>query len=119
MRELENKGYVPDTQLKTVYMKSGETTLIEWKNIPVTAQIQITKKSADYNSTNGLPSGTPPEGAIFEIRDKAGNLVDRVQSDSNRLAVTKPLPLGRYTIKESSSRALRRQRKRADGVSGA
>ena len=36
MRELENKGYVPDTQLKTVYVKSGETTLIEWKNIPVT-----------------------------------------------------------------------------------
>ena len=36
MRELENKGYVPDTQLKTVYVKSGETTLIEWKNIPIT-----------------------------------------------------------------------------------
>ena len=105
MRELENKGYVPDTQLKTVYVKSGETTLIEWKNIPVTAQIQITKKSADYNSTNGLPAGTPLEGAIFEIRDKASNLVDRVQSDSNGLAATKPLPLGRYTIKETKAPA--------------
>ncbi|MBP5717402.1 MAG: hypothetical protein J6X53_00275, partial [Abditibacteriota bacterium] len=105
MRELENKGYVPDTQLKTVYVKSGETTLIEWKNIPITAQIQITKKSADYNSTNGLPAGTPLEGAIFEIRDKASNLVDRVQSDSNGLAVTKPLPLGRYTIKETKAPA--------------
>ena len=36
MRELENKGYIPDTQMKTVYVKSGEKTLIEWKNIPIT-----------------------------------------------------------------------------------
>ena len=100
LRELENPGYIPDTQMKTVYVKAGETTLIEWKNTPVTAQIQITKKSADYNSTNGLPAGTLLEGAIFEIRDKAGNLVDTIRSDSRGVAASKPLPLGRYTIKE-------------------
>jgi len=32
LRELENEGYVPDTQKKTVYVKSGETTEIEWEN---------------------------------------------------------------------------------------
>ena len=32
LRELENEGYIPDTQKKTVYVKSGETTEIEWKN---------------------------------------------------------------------------------------
>ena len=100
LRELENPGYIPDTQMKTVYVKAGETTLIEWKNTPVTAQIQITKKSADYNSTNGLPAGTLLEGAVFEIRDKAGNLVDTIRSDSRGVAASKPLPLGRYTIKE-------------------
>ena len=31
--------------MKTVYVTAGETTLIEWKNIPITAQIQIVKKS--------------------------------------------------------------------------
>ena len=100
LRELENKGYVPDTQMKTVYVTAGETTLVEWKNIPITAQIQILKKSADYNPTNGLPAGTPLEGAIFEIYDKAGNLVDTIRSDSRGLAVSKPLPLNRYTIRE-------------------
>lgn len=100
LRELENEGYVPDTQMKTVYVTAGETTLIEWKNIPITAQIQITKKSADYNSTNGLPAGTLLEGAVFEIYDKAGNLVDTIKSDSRGLASSKPLPLGRYTIRE-------------------
>ena len=100
LRELENKGYIPDTELKTVEVKSGETTLIEWKNVPVTAQIQITKKSADYNPTNGLPAGTLLQGAVFEIRDKAGNLVDTIESDNRGVAASKPLPLGRYTIRE-------------------
>ena len=100
LRELENKGYIPDTQMKTVYVTAGETTLIEWKNTPITAQIQITKKSADYNSTNGLPAGTLLEGAVFEVRDKAGNLVDTIRSDNRGVATSKPLPLGRYTIRE-------------------
>ncbi len=100
LRELENKGYIPDTQMKTVCVTAGETTLVEWKNTPITAQIQITKKSADYNPTNGLPAGTLLEGAIFEIRDKAGNLVDTIRSDNRGLAVSKPLPLSRYTIRE-------------------
>lgn len=100
LRELENKGYVPDTELKTVEVKPGETTLVEWKNIPITAQIQITKKSADYNSVNGLPAGTLLEGAVFEIYDKASNLVDTIQSNNRGLAVSRALPLGRYTIRE-------------------
>ncbi len=100
LRELENEGYVPDTQMKTVYVKAGETTLVEWKNTPITAQIQITKKSADYNPTNGLPAGALLEGAVFEIRDKAGNLVDTIRSDSRGIATSKPLPLSRYTIRE-------------------
>jgi len=41
LRELENEGYVPDTRMKTVYVTAGETTLVEWRNIPITAQIQI------------------------------------------------------------------------------
>ena len=105
LRELENEGYVPDTQMKTVYVTAGETTLIEWKNIPITAQIQIVKKSADYNSTNGLPAGTLLEGAVFEIYDKAGNLVDTIKSDNRGLASSKPLPLGRYTIRETKAPA--------------
>ena len=100
LRELENEGYIPDTQLRTVYVKAGETTLVKWENTPITGQIQIVKKSADYNPTNGLPAGTLLEGAVFEIYDKAGNLVDTIRSDSRGLAVSKPLPLSRYTIRE-------------------
>ena len=100
LRELENEGYVRDTQKKTVYVKSGETTEVEWENTPITGQIQITKRSADYNHTNGLPAGTLLEGAVFEITDKAGNVVDTIRSNSRGLAVSKQLPLSRYFIRE-------------------
>ena len=100
LRELENEGYVRDTQKKTVYVKSGETTEVEWKNTPITGQIQITKRSADYNPTNGLPAGTLLEGAVFEIADKAGNVVDTIRSNSRGLAISKQLPLSRYFIRE-------------------
>lgn len=100
LRELENEGYIPDTQLRTVYVKAGETTEVTWENTPITGQIQITKRSADYNPTTGLPAGTLLEGAIFEIYDRAGNLVDTIRSDSRGLAVSKQLPLSRYTIRE-------------------
>ena len=103
LRELENEGYIPDTQLRTVYVKAGETTLVEWENTPITGQIQIIKRSADYNPTTGLPAGTLLEGAVFEIYDKAGNAVDTIRSDSRGLAVSKQLPLSRYTIREVKS----------------
>lgn len=100
LREMENEGYVRDTQKKTAYVKPGETTEVEWENTPITGQIQITKRSADYNSTNGLPAGTLLEGAVFEITDKAGNVVDTIRSNSRGLAISKQLPLSRYFIRE-------------------
>ena len=104
LRELENEGYIPDTQRKTVYVRSGETTEIEWKNTPVTGQIQVTKVSADYNAMNGWPAGTPIPNTVFEIYNARTNrLVDTIKTDKNGLAVSKPLPLARYKIVESKA----------------
>lgn len=103
VRELDNEGYLVDDELKTVYIRDGATTEIEWENTPITAQIQIWKKSADDNAINGFPAGTPLEGAVFEIYNKANALVDTIESNSRGLAVSKPLPLGRYIVKEVSS----------------
>ena len=103
LRELANEGYIVDTQLKTVNIKSGETIEITWKNTPIRGQIQIIKKSADDNPINGLPKGSLLEGAVFEIYDKAGNVVDTIKSDSRGRAVSRLLPLSRYTIREVSA----------------
>ena len=93
-------GYVLDPELKTIYIRYGSTTEIEWSNTAECGQIQIIKKSADDNATNGLPAGTLLEGAVFEIYDKAGNVVDTIKSDRNGRAISKTLPLSRYTIRE-------------------
>ena len=100
LRELEAEGYLVDQDLKTVYVKPGETTLVEWENTPILGQIQVIKTSANDNPINGLPAGTPLEGAVFEIYDKAGNVVDTIRSDNRGRAVSKLLPLGRYTLRE-------------------
>ena len=104
LRELENEGYIPDTQMKTVYVQSGETTLVEWENTPITGQIQVTKTAADYNSMNGWPAGTPIPNTEFEIYNaRTGNLVDTIRTDKNGVAVSRSLPLGRYKVVESKA----------------
>ena len=103
IREIEcAEGYILDTQPKTIYVEYGGCTTITWKNTAVTGQIQITKTSADYNSMNGWPAGTPIPGTVFEIYHyRTGNLVDTIRTDKNGVAVSKPLPLGRYKVVES------------------
>ena len=101
LREIKAaSGYVLDPELKTIYVRYGSTTEIEWTNTAECGQIQIIKKSANDNPINGLPAGTLLEGAVFEIYDKAGNVVDTIKSDRNGRAVSKTLPLSRYTIRE-------------------
>ncbi len=105
IREIEcAEGYILDTQPKTIYVEYGGCTTITWKNTAVTGQIQITKTSADYNSMNGWPAGTPIPGTVFEVYHyRTGNLVDTIRTDKNGVAVSKPLPLGRYKVVESKA----------------
>ena len=101
LREIKAaQGYVLDPELKTIYVRAGATTEIEWSNSAECGQIQIIKKSANDNPINGLPAGTLLEGAVFEIYDKAGNVVDTIKSDRNGRAISKTLPLSRYTVRE-------------------
>ncbi len=105
VREIEcADGYILDTQPKTFYVEYGGCTTITWPNTAVRGQIQIVKKSANYNSTNGLPAGTLLAGATFEIyNERTGNKVDTIVTGANGLASSKQLPLGRYTIRETKA----------------
>ncbi len=107
IREIEcADGYILDTQPKTFYVEYGGCTTITWPNTAIRGQIQIVKKSAEYNPTNGLPAGTLLAGATFEIyNERNGNKVDTIVSGQNGLASSKQLPLGRYTIRETKAPA--------------
>ena len=97
------QGYVIDTEIKTFYVEYGATSSITWYNTPTQAQIQIVKKSADDNQINGLAAGSLLEGAVFEIYDRGGNVVDTVKTDKNGRASSKTLPLGLYTVRETQA----------------
>ena len=105
LRELEAaEGYMLDEQYKTVYVRPGETTTVEWENTPIMGQIQVLKTSADYNSINGLPAGIPIPDTVLEIYNyRTGRLVDTIRTGKNGIAVSRPLPLGRYKIVESKA----------------
>lgn len=104
LRELEPaEGYISDNSEKTFYVQKGRTTEIEWENTPEVGQIVITKRSSEFNELTGLPAGSPLSGAVFEIYNTTGNLVDKISSGSNGVAVSTGLPVGVYTIKEVSA----------------
>ena len=94
-------GYTLDDRIKRIIVKNGSTEEILWENSKTQGQIQIIKKSADYNPITGKPAGSLLEGAIFEItRADTGVVVDRIVSDYRGVAASGPLPIGRYKIRE-------------------
>ncbi|MCL1996852.1 MAG: SpaA isopeptide-forming pilin-related protein [Defluviitaleaceae bacterium] len=94
-------GFSGDDIPRTVEFVAGRMTEVEWAFMPQAGQIQIEVISADDNFTNALPAGTPLEGAIFEVFDQlTGNLVDRFISNHMGMAVSNPLPLGRYVVRQ-------------------
>ena len=94
-------GYSRDDVPRTVDFVAGRVVEIVWENVPIAGQLQILKVSGDDNIHNGLPAGMPLAGAIFEIFSaRTGNLVDRIVSDHRGMAVSRPLPLGRYIAVE-------------------
>ena len=106
IRELECEGYNVDTQMKTINLKAGEIIQIEWKNDPVTGQIQIYKYAAEYNAVTGTAAGATLQGAVFEIVEvRSGKVVDYITTDARGVAASKPLPLKRYQVKEVTAPA--------------
>jgi uncharacterized surface anchored protein len=98
-------GYVLDNQIKTFTVGYGATQSITWENTAEHGQIQVTKKSAAYSPNTALPEGSLLAGAIFEVRDRAGNLADTIETLSNGVATSRLLPLGRYEIREVAAPA--------------
>jgi len=96
-------GYLADDIPRTIYVQKDKTTEITWKNTPEVGQIVITKRSSEFNELTGLPAGSPLEGAVFEVYNITGNLVDRIVSDARGIAATKGLQTGVYTFKEVSA----------------
>ena len=67
-------------------------------NTPQMGKVRVTKTNAD--DSLGAHSLA---GAVFEVRDSAGTLVDTITTDASGKAESKELVLGTYSVKEITS----------------
>lgn len=94
-------GYDLDKVVKRIRIENGKTKVIVWENAREKGQIQILKTSADANPVTGQPAGSRLEGAVFEIaRADTDRVVGYMVSDYRGVAVSEPLPLGKYVVRE-------------------
>ena len=89
-------GYVLSSDRITVNVNSEGITYKTITNTKILGKINILKvDSADENIK--LP------GAVFEVKDFQGTVVDTITTDENGVGTSKELPYGSYTVAEVSA----------------
>ena len=94
------EGYELDESLHKVSLQWGKTSKITIENEKIYGRLEILKVAADDSALAKVDAGDSLAGAVFEIYNQKGKLVDRITTDENGKAVTKKLPIGEYTGKE-------------------
>ena len=94
------EGYELDETLHKVSLQWGKTSKITIENEKIYGRLEILKVAADGSALAKVDAGDSLAGAVFEIYNAKGKLVDRITTDENGRAVTKKLPVGEYTGKE-------------------
>lgn len=79
---------------------NGVPTILKITNTPIMGKIALTKLSEDYNNNTGWDTNTPLSGAVYDILDKNGFVVDTITTGADGTAISNPLILGSYTLKE-------------------
>lgn len=99
-----SSGFVLNKQEYPVTLSyAGETAAIVYDdatipNTPQTGKIIVSKTDAE---TGGIPQGNASLfGAKYEIKDSSGKVVDTLHALGSRIAESKELPLGTYTVHE-------------------
>jgi len=95
---LSSDFVAPTPNPVTVEVKAGQTATVSFNNVKKRGIISL--KKTDANPTMG---GYSLAGAVFEVRDSGGTLVDTITTDSKGEAQTKILPLGTYSVKETKA----------------
>ena len=90
---------IVDKEWKTISIKAGEKTIFNAMNEIAVGRIEITKYgySTLNNNADYLVQGTK-----FDIKNSNGNVVASVTTGANGKATSPNLPLGNYTVVETS-----------------
>lgn len=87
-------GYIIQKSSYPVTVKRNQTSTVAVQNTKIKGVLQITK--IEKKAKN------PIQGAVFEIYDKDGKVVEKIITDASGIATSSQLPKGTYTYKEIS-----------------
>ncbi len=85
--------YLRETTVKQVTLKARETVGVTFENRRAEGRLEITKQGEN---------NTPVQGAVFQVRNVANTLVATLTTNAQGKANTGLLPLGTYTVTETS-----------------
>ncbi len=91
-------AYNKDTTVRTVEIKTGETTEVIWKLTSHQGQITIVTLAGEQSAMMQLGQNAKLPGAVYVIKDITGKIVAQISGDANGEAHSGALPLGTYTI---------------------
>ena len=95
------EGYERDATIYNFQITgNGVPTIIRLTNKPIMGRIALTKLSQDYNNNTGWDSGTPLAGAVYNIVDKNGVVIDKLTTGSDGTAISGQIKVGTYTLQE-------------------
>ncbi|MDU5208701.1 MAG: SpaA isopeptide-forming pilin-related protein [Clostridium sp.] len=89
-------GYVLSSDRITVNVNSEGITYKTITNTKILGKINILK-------VDGADEGVKLSGAVFEVKDSEGTVVDTITTDENGVGTSKELPYGSYTVAEVSA----------------
>ena len=95
-----NDKYVLDEEKIKVEVEYGKIKTLKLTNEKIKGKIQILKISKDNNLINGNKKGMPIESVEFEIRNKNGEVVEKLVTSKDGIATSSRLEIGTYIIKE-------------------
>ena len=95
-----SKGFKLDTAGHTVKITADKTETVKSLEKPETGKVTLVKSSADPEATGPLYSLA---GAAYTVTDSAGKSVGKLTTKEDGTSNTLTLPLGTYTVKETSA----------------
>lgn len=97
------EGYMKDLAEHKVEINWGKITTLKLTNEKIKGKVQIVKTSLDNNAINGVLANTRLAGAVYEVRNDKGILVDTITTNNDGIATSKELDFGIYKVREKKA----------------
>lgn len=97
-------GYQLNTNTFTAKLSyAGQTASVVYDDVTVSEQPQTGRIRVNKTNDNPDMGDYPLSGAVFEVKSESGAKVATITTDNDGKAQTDELPLGKYTVKETTA----------------